>query len=81
MVRAGGREEGAEESVGSAVINPHFDEDRVVWKDEYSGLYHPVDYGAQFDDQWRLFLEGGWASAGIPASRPVTRGSTRGSMS
>ena len=58
MVRAGGKEEGAEGSVGRAVINPHFDEDRVVWKDEYSGLYHPVDYGAQFDDQWRLFLEG-----------------------
>jgi len=58
MERAGGKEGGAEGSVGSAVTNPHFDEDRVVWRDEYSGLYAPVDYGSQFDDQWRLFLEG-----------------------
>ncbi len=37
--------------------NPHFDHDRVVWSDEYSGQYHPVRYSEQFDDQWRLFLE------------------------
>lgn len=49
---------GTERSTDEVIANPHFDEDRVVWKDEYSGLYHPVDYGAQFDDQWRLSLEG-----------------------
>jgi len=38
-------------------INPHFDHQRVVWKDEYSGLYEPVDYSEQFDHEWRLFLE------------------------
>ncbi len=36
--------------------NPHFDHDRVIWSDEYSGLYHPVEYNKQFDDQWRFFL-------------------------
>jgi 2-polyprenyl-3-methyl-5-hydroxy-6-metoxy-1,4-benzoquinol methylase len=40
-----------------ALINPHFDHNRVIWKDEYSGLYEPVDYSEQFDDEWRLFLE------------------------
>ena len=39
------------------IINPHFNHGRVIWKDEYSGLYKPVDYGEQFDDEWRLFLE------------------------
>lgn len=39
-------------------INPHFDEDRIVWDDAWSGKYEPVDYGQQFDDQWRYFLEG-----------------------
>jgi SAM-dependent methyltransferase len=38
-------------------INPHFDDQRVVWKDEYSGLYEPVNYSEQFDHEWRLFLE------------------------
>ncbi len=37
--------------------NPHFDDARVVWSDEYAGLYAPVAYDEQFDDQWRLFLE------------------------
>jgi 2-polyprenyl-3-methyl-5-hydroxy-6-metoxy-1,4-benzoquinol methylase len=37
--------------------NPHFDHDRLVWSDAYSGQYEPVDYSEQFDDQWRLFLE------------------------
>jgi len=37
--------------------NPHFDEGRVVWEDAWSGLYAPVAYDRQFDDQWRLFLE------------------------
>ena len=38
--------------------NPHFDDNRVVWHDSYSGLYQPIPYGDQFDDQWRLHLEG-----------------------
>lgn len=37
--------------------NPHFDDDLFVWNDEYSGRYESVPYSAQFDDQWRLFLE------------------------
>ncbi len=37
--------------------NPHFDDNRVIWKDQYSGLYSPVDYTTQFDAEWRLFLE------------------------
>ncbi|BFU93746.1 MAG: protein of unknown function [Nitrospira sp.] len=37
--------------------NPHFDHHRIVWRDEYCGQYQPVEYGDQFDDQWRLFLE------------------------
>ncbi|MDP1569140.1 MAG: class I SAM-dependent methyltransferase [Vicinamibacterales bacterium] len=39
------------------MINPHFDHHRVIWKDTYSGQYGPVEYGQQFDDQWKLFLE------------------------
>lgn len=39
------------------IINPHFDHNRIVWRDEYSGLYQPVEYDKQFDEQWRLFLE------------------------
>ncbi len=39
------------------LLNPHFDHDRVVWSDEYSGQYEPADYGSQFDEEWRLFLE------------------------
>jgi SAM-dependent methyltransferase len=40
------------------VINPHFDQQRVIWKDEYSGDYRPIDYGGEFDPQWKHFLEG-----------------------
>lgn len=39
-----------------ARVNPHFDHDRVVWHDDYSGLYGPVDYSQQFDYEWKLFL-------------------------
>jgi len=39
------------------MINPHFDHNRIIWKDEYCGLYQPVDYSQQFDHEWRLFLE------------------------
>ncbi|MFM7134545.1 MAG: class I SAM-dependent methyltransferase [Planctomycetota bacterium] len=42
----------------AAPRNPHFDDDLVVWDDGYSGRYQPVAYDEQFDDQWRLFLEG-----------------------
>lgn len=38
--------------------NPHFDDGRVLWKDEYSGEYLPVAYEDQFDRQWQLYLEG-----------------------
>jgi 2-polyprenyl-3-methyl-5-hydroxy-6-metoxy-1,4-benzoquinol methylase len=38
-------------------INPHFDDNRVVWNDSYAGLYEPVAYGEQFDGQWKSFLE------------------------
>jgi len=38
--------------------NPDFDDGLVVWDDHYSGRYQPVEYDLQFDDQWRLFLEG-----------------------
>jgi SAM-dependent methyltransferase len=37
--------------------NPHFDDDRVIWSDAYSGQYQPVRYDEQFDHQWKLFLE------------------------
>ncbi len=37
--------------------NPHFDHNRVIWQDEYSGKYQPIDYGVQFDPEWKLFLE------------------------
>lgn len=37
--------------------NPHFDDQRVIWSDAYCGVYEPVAYDEQFDDQWRLFLE------------------------
>lgn len=39
------------------MINPHFNQNRIIWEDQYSGEYKPVDYSVQFDDQWRLFLE------------------------
>lgn len=41
------------------VVNPHFDEDRVVWSDDYSGVYEPPtgEYGDQFDFKWQLVLE------------------------
>jgi SAM-dependent methyltransferase len=39
--------------------NPHFDDDLIVWKDEYSGRYLPPEtgYKEQFDLQWKLALE------------------------
>lgn len=45
------------ETATVTMINPHFDHKRVIWKDEYSGCYTPVDYRTQFDHEWRLFLE------------------------
>lgn len=40
------------------MINPHFDEDRVVWKNEYSGKYSPPpDYSNEFELQWKLAVE------------------------
>src|SRR5262245_47798155 len=53
--------------------NPHFDHERVVWSDEYSGQYHPVEYREQFDDQWRLYLSrqrGFYEHTGVETSDP-----------
>jgi SAM-dependent methyltransferase len=43
----------------SHVTNPHFDDDLVVWSDEFSGRYQapPRPYSEQFDLQWKLALE------------------------
>jgi SAM-dependent methyltransferase len=38
------------------MINPHFDDNIVVWQDAYSGAYGPVNYDVQFDEEWKLFL-------------------------
>jgi len=40
--------------------NPHFDENRIVWRDEYSGKYEPPPsgYENQFDLEWKLAIEG-----------------------
>jgi len=40
-------------------INPHFDENLLVWKDEYSGRYQPppTTYSDQFELQWKLALD------------------------
>lgn len=40
------------------IRNPHFDDNRVLWSDAYSGEYAPAAYEAQFDGQWRLYLDG-----------------------
>jgi SAM-dependent methyltransferase len=42
------------------IQNPHFDENKVVWRDEYSGRYAPppTGYYEQFDLEWKLALEG-----------------------
>ena len=39
--------------------NPHFDDDLVVWRDEYSGRYAPPprEYAEQFELQWNLALQ------------------------
>ena len=39
--------------------NPHFDDGRIHWSDEYSGLYDPPPaYETEFDTQWHMALEG-----------------------
>lgn len=45
------------QSSSTNIINPHFDQKRIIWSDDYHGQYHPIAYEQQFDDQWRLFLE------------------------
>jgi SAM-dependent methyltransferase len=39
--------------------NPHFDDDRIVWSDEYSGQFEPpsTGYDAEFELQWKIALE------------------------
>jgi len=41
------------------IVNPHFDENRLIWSDEYSGRYEPPPrpYSEQFDLQWKLALD------------------------
>jgi SAM-dependent methyltransferase len=41
------------------VVNPHFDHDLVVWRDEYSGRYMPPSsgYAQEFELQWKLALQ------------------------
>lgn len=53
--------------------NPHFDDERVVWDDAYSGEYGPVQYDSQFDSQWELYREqaSGFANlAGVETRDP-----------
>lgn len=40
------------------MLNPHFDENRVVWRDEYSGRYEPRVYDQEFELQWKLAFAG-----------------------
>jgi len=48
--------------------NPHHDENRVVWRDHFSGLYPAVNYSVQFDMQWRLALEDSTSEFGTESS-------------
>ena len=48
--------------------NPHFDDGLVVWSDELSGRYQPADYTQEFEEEWKMFLQGqeGWVGhAGV----------------
>jgi SAM-dependent methyltransferase len=38
--------------------NPHFDQNRLVWDDAYSGEYQPPNYDEQFELQWHIALKG-----------------------
>lgn len=40
------------------MLNPHFDQNRIIWSDDYSGQYEPPVYNEQFDLQWKIALEG-----------------------
>jgi SAM-dependent methyltransferase len=42
----------------SAMLNPHFDQNRIVWSDEYSGQYESPVYDEQFELQWKIALGG-----------------------
>lgn len=57
----------------NGIRNPHFDDGRVIWNDDYSGIYQPVNYDEQFDLEWRLFLEkktGFFNHTGVETSDP-----------
>jgi 2-polyprenyl-3-methyl-5-hydroxy-6-metoxy-1,4-benzoquinol methylase len=43
--------------MSGAPRNPHFDDQRILWNDAYSGEYEPIAYDQQFDYQWKLFLD------------------------
>jgi SAM-dependent methyltransferase len=38
--------------------NPHFDDHRVAWSDQYSGQYLPPVYEQEFELQWNIALNG-----------------------
>ena len=40
------------------MVNPHFDQNRIVWHDAYSGEYAPPAYDNEFELQWKLALQG-----------------------
>lgn len=42
---------------GGLLCNPHFDDHRLVWSDEWSGLYSPppAGYWTQFNEKWALW--------------------------
>jgi SAM-dependent methyltransferase len=40
------------------MLNPHFDQNRIVWSDEYSGLYETPVYEQQHELQWKVALDG-----------------------
>jgi SAM-dependent methyltransferase len=40
------------------MLNPHFDQNRIVWRDEYSGQYKPRAYDQEFELQWKIALGG-----------------------
>ncbi|MEM7293959.1 MAG: class I SAM-dependent methyltransferase [Pseudomonadota bacterium] len=54
-------------------LNPHFDDNELVWRDEFSGRYQPPpeSYYSQFDDKWRLVLEDDTGAEGFNAGLGV----------
>ena len=40
------------------MLNPHFDQNLLVWHDEYSGRFAPPVYDGEFELQWNIALGG-----------------------